>query len=92
MKKEYIKPISVIQDLSINNFVAGACADANGTIVNSTENDCTYTDPTSYMTFFSYQCADGTEWSVDIVHPNPTSAFAQLCYHRPMDSLMFFSS
>lgn len=92
MKKQYIKPESIIQELSINGFAAGACADAGGTIVDSTENDCTYTDPMSYMTFFSAQCADGTEWSVNIVNPNPGSTYAQLCYHRPMDSLMFFSS
>ena len=92
MKKEYIKPASVIQDLTINNFVAGACADAGGTIVDSTENDCFYTDPSSFMTFFSSQCDDGSEWSVNIVNPNPTSPYAQLCYHRPMDSLFFFSS
>ncbi|MCQ2479301.1 MAG: hypothetical protein MJ120_01575 [Clostridia bacterium] len=92
MKKEYKKPVVVIQDLSVNNFVAGACAQAGGTIVNSTESSCTYTDPSSYMTFFSSQCDDGTEWSVNIVNPNPASPFAQLCYHRPMDSMSFFSS
>lgn len=92
MKKEYIKPVSIIQDLTINNFVAGACADAGGTIIDSTESTCTYTDPTSYMTFFSSQCDDGTEWSVNIVNPNPTSPYAQLCYHRPMDSILFFNS
>lgn len=92
MKKAYSKPVSVIQNLSLNGFVAGACSDAGGTIVDSTENDCFYVDPTSYMTFFSAQCDDGTEWSVNIVNPSPGSIFAELCYHRPMDELSFFSS
>ena len=92
MKKKYIKPCALIQNLAVNNFVAGACLDAGGTVVNSTEDTCFYTDPTSYMTFFSAQCADGSMWGVDIVNPNPQSPWAQLCYHRPMDALSFFSS
>lgn len=92
MKKQYIKPEALVQDLTVNNFVAGACADANGTIVDSAEDTCLYTDPTSYMTFFSTQCADGSAWGVNIVNPSPNSPYAQLCYHRPMDALSFFSS
>lgn len=93
MKKQYIKPEALVQDLTVNNFVAGACSDANGTVVDSTEDTCFYTGPaSSYMTFFSSQCADGSQFGVNIVNPNPSSGFAQLCYHRPMDALAFFSS
>lgn len=92
MKKDYIKPVALIQDMTVNSFSAGMCSSAGGIVVGFTEDTCTYTDDESMMTFFSHNCATGDEWSVDIVNPNSTSPFAQLCYHRPLDSLAFFSS
>lgn len=92
MKKTYEKPKAYIQDMTVNCFVAGACSDAGVPTVGYDVDTCYYTDPESYMTFYSAQCEDGTGWGVDIVNPNASSPFAQLCYHRPLDSLAFFSS
>lgn len=92
MKKDYQKPAALIQDMTVNSFVAGACTDAGGTLVTLTEDTCSYTDEGSSMTFFSGNCEDGSEWGVNIVNPNSQSPFAQLCYHRPLDALSFFSS
>lgn len=92
-KKKYVKPMAAIQCMAVNNFVAGACSDAGAAIVHFYEDTCTYVDPSSYMIFFSQQCEkDDSGFGVDIVHPNPTSPSAQLCYHRPVDALSFFNS
>lgn len=94
MKKAYEKPRAYIQDMSVNGFVAGACGSA-GTgvgVVNYSENTCYFYDYTSGLTFFSAQCQDDTGFGVDIVNPNPSSPYAQICYHRPLDAMNFFSS
>lgn len=91
MKKEYIKPSAVIQDMTVNSFAAGLCKDSNLTPIYYAENTCTVVDEESGMTFFGENCT-GDEWSVNIVNPNPQSPFAQLCYHRPLESSPFFSS
>lgn len=95
MKKKYIKPSAMIQDMTVNSFVAGLCSSQNGIAVYYAENSCTYYDEENFMTYFSDNCSDFDkygEWGVNIVNPNPQSPFAQLCYHRPLDSLSFFSS
>ena len=92
MKKMYEKPKAYIQDMTVNCFVAGSCSDEGALVLNFGENDCTYFDAKSNMTFFSHQCQDTTGFGVDIINPNPASPFAQLCYHRPADALTFFSS
>lgn len=92
MKKTYSKPRVYIQDMRINSFVAGACSDMGVPTVNYDIDTCYYTDPESHMTFYSAQCEDETGWGVDIVNPNKSSPYAQLCYHRPLDVLNFFSS
>ncbi len=92
MKKVYTKPVVLIQDMSVNCFVAGACSDAGAQVLNHSETSCTLYDAGSNMTFFSYQCEDDTGFGVNIVHPNPNSPFAQLCYHRPLDVSSFFNS
>ena len=92
MKKTYEKPTAYIQDMSVNCFVAGECSKADAAVLNYAEDSCTYTDPESYMTFFSAQCQTEDGWGVDIVNPNDTSPYAQLCYHRPLDIFTFFNS
>lgn len=92
MKKTYEKPKVVIQDMSVNCFVAGDCSNAGAAVLDYAEDSCTYFDEESYITFFSYQCADTSGLAIDIVHPNPASPFAQICYHRPLDVLSFFNS
>ena len=92
MKKSYTKPSAYIQDMSVNCFVAGACEEAGAMVLGFSEDECTYYDPASNMTFFSHQCEDTTGFGVDIINPNPASPFAQLCYHRPLDVSQFFSS
>ena len=95
MKKKYIKPSAVIQDMTVNSFAAGLCTSQNGTAVYYAEDTCTYYDEESMSTFFSDQCEDFEkygEFGVNIVKPNEQSVFAQLCYHRPLDALSFFSS
>lgn len=92
MKKVYQKPAALIQDMTVNCFVAGACSKAGSLVLDFSEDTCTYFDASSYMTFFSSQCEDGTGFGIDIVNPNKTSAFAQICYHRPADALSFFNS
>ena len=94
MKKTYEKPVAFVQDMTVNSFVAGACASAGGNVgvINYTEDTCYYYDSQSGMTFFSAQCEDETGFGVNIVRPNPQSQFAQICYHRPLDVLNFFSS
>lgn len=91
MKKEYKKPSVMIQDMTVNSFAAGLCKDNNLTPIYYAENTCTVVDEESGMTFFGDNCT-GDEWSVNIVNPNPQSPFAQLCYHRPLESSPFFSS
>lgn len=91
-KKKYIKPVAVVQCMAVNNFVAGACSDAGAAVVQFSENSCTYCDPNNFMTYFSAQCEDDTGFGVNIVNPNPSSPFSQLCYHRPVDVLSFFNS
>ena len=92
MKKTYEKPTAYIQDMSVNSFVAGACTSAGANVLNYGESDCTYTDPENYVTFFSSNCQTTDGWGVDIVNPNDTSPYAQLCYHRPLDIFTFFNS
>lgn len=95
MKKKYMKPSAVIQDMTVNSFAAGLCSSQNGIAIYYAEDSCTYFDEESFSTFFSDQCEDFEkygEFGVNIVSPNPQSPFAQLCYHRPLDSLAFFSS
>lgn len=92
MKKAYEKPMALVQDLTLNNFVAGACSSSGATPINFSEDTCTYTDESSMFTFFSSQCDKGDGFSGNIVNPNPQSPFAQICYHRPLDEFTFFSS
>ena len=92
VKKEYVKPQAVIQDMSVNSFMAGLCSSMGGTAINYSEDTCSITDPDSFMTYFSDNCETDDGWGVDIVNPNVHSPYAQLCYHRPMDALTFFSS
>lgn len=92
MKKSYERPMALVQNLAVNNFVAGACSGAGGTVVNLSESTCTYTDESSMFTFFASQCDKGDGFSGNIVDPNPQSPFAQICYHRPLDEFSFFSS
>lgn len=93
MKKEYSKPIAVIQNMTVNSFVAGACMDAGAFVINFNEDSCTFIDDESGMMFFSAQCDTDDGFGVNIVNPNPESPYAQLCYHRPLDSAFsFFNS
>lgn len=94
MKKRYEKPEAIVQDMRVNSFAAGACASAGEGVgvINHSEDTCYYYDAESNMTFFSAQCRDDTGFGVDVVNPNPQSPFAQICYHRPLDMLNFFSS
>lgn len=94
MKKTYVKPKAFIQDMSVTNFVAGACGSAGSGvgILNYAETTCFYYDEQTGLTFFSYQCKDETGFGLDIVNPNDNSTAAGICYHRPLDILNFFSS
>lgn len=92
MKKTYEKPMAYVQDMSVNSYAAGACSDAQAAVINYSESSCYYFDSSSGLTFFSYQCRDETGFGIDIVNPNPRSPYAQICYHRPLDMLSFFSS
>lgn len=92
MKKKYEKPSAFIQDMTVNCFIAGDCSSSSAGVLGYSEDTCTYVDPESYMTFFSSQCQDDSGFGVDIVNPNDQSPYAQLCYHRPLDALTFFSS
>ena len=94
MKKVYEKPSAYIQDMSVNGFVAGACGSAGSGVgvINYSETTCYYYDAQSGLTFFSYQCKDESGFGIDIVNPNSHSPYAQICYHRPLDVLNFFSS
>ena len=92
MKKDYQKPMALIQELSVGGTATGACSSAGAGVLNFAESTCYYVDDESGMVFFSKQCDDGTGFGVNIVNPNPRSPFAQLCYHRPLDVLSFFSS
>ncbi len=89
MKKEYKKPSVFIQDMVVNSFAAGLCKDNGKSLVYYTENTCTVTDEESGSTFFGDNCT-GDEFSFNVVHPNPQSPFAQLCYHRPEEATSFF--
>ncbi len=92
MKKDYCKPKAVIQDMSVNCFVAGACADPEGVaVLNYGEHDCVYVDA-NYTIYFAEQCEDDSGFGVNILLPNNQSEYAQLCYHRPLDVLNFFNS
>lgn len=92
MKKKYIKPSALIQDMTVNSFAAGLCSDSGAAVLHYGEDSCEYVDPQGGITFFSSNCEKGDMYSYDIVNPNPQSPFAQLCYHRPLDALAFFSS
>ncbi|MCQ2480064.1 MAG: hypothetical protein MJ120_05430 [Clostridia bacterium] len=94
MKKTYEKPQALIQNMAINGFVAGACSAAgnNVAVINYSETSCRYSDSQTGLVFFSSQCKDSDEDGVDIVNPNKSSPAADLCYHRPLDTLNFFSS
>ena len=94
MKKPYTEPRAFIKDMSINGFIAGACGSAGSGVgvINHTETSCYYYDAESGLTFFSYQCKNESGFGIDIVNPNPKSPYAQICYHRPLDVLNFFSS
>lgn len=95
MKKEYIKPSAIIQDMTVNSFAAGLCSSQSGIAVYYAEDSCIYEDEESGSIFFSTQCEDFDkygEFGVNIVNPNQQSPFAHLCYHRPLDELAFFSS
>lgn len=87
MKKKYEKPMAVIQDMTVNCFVAGACG--GGIMVQHSETTCVY-DTGAGVKFFSFNCI--SEGGFDIVDPNTYSMFAGLCYHNPGDTSNFFSS
>ena len=93
MKKEYSKPLAIIQNMTVNSFVAGACMDAGAAVIDFGEEDCYYESANGWV-FFSYQCESEEfgMYGLNIVHPNDESPFAQLCYHRPLDALSFFNS
>lgn len=92
MKKKYIKPSALIQDMTVNSFAAGLCRDNGGIAVLYAENTCEYYDDEDGMTYFGDNCT-GDEWHINIVTPNSQSPFAQLCYHRPLEAdNPFFSS
>lgn len=92
MKKKYEKPVIHIEDMTVNCFMCGSCSTSGGISLNYNEDTCTFTDPESYMTFFSDNCDTGDGWGANIVNPNPHSPYAQVCYHRPLDTVNFFSS
>lgn len=92
MKKIYQKPTAFLQNLQVNSFCAGACSGAGGSVVASTEDTCSYSDSETGFTFFSTNCADGSEWGLNIVSPNAQSPAATICYHRPLNETSFFNS
>ena len=91
MKKNYVKPSALIQDMTVNSFAAGLCSSKGGLAVYYAEDTCQFYNDEDGMTYFSDNCT-GDEWHINIVNPNPQSDFADLCYHRPLENSPFFSS
>ena len=62
MKKEYTKPIALIENFEMNEFIAGACTDAGKNIykkpsgMNMNIDSCLYEDPENGETYFSQNC------------------------------------
>ena len=64
MKKEYKKPIALVENFEMDEFIVGACRDAGKdifdapTIIGSTINKCTVIE--GGFTYFSTQCKVNT--------------------------------
>ena len=91
MKRAYSKPVAVVENMLVSNFVATACS--SDLSVNFYESTCSIYDPDTGFTYFSANCeAADPVGGLNIVNPNPQSPAAVICYHRPYDSAAFFGS
>lgn len=90
MKCEYKKPIIVIEDFKVNEFIAGACADANKTVVSfhGVANQCELQDDGGF-TYYSGYCAK-PPFGFDVDAPNSTDPNVKVCYHAPFE--LYFQS
>lgn len=82
MKKEYIKPLVIVENFSLSTNIAGNC----GLIVNnSSENVCAYNPDRSSKYIFT------STISACITHEDD-GEYEGICYHAPTEAYELFNS
>ena len=91
MKLEYEKPVVIVEDYQIKEFVAGACRDNDKTVVSfhGESNYCSIVDDGMGVTFYGTYCKELTN-GMDVNGPHPSDPNTTLCYHGVFN--LFFQS